>query len=518
MHNRRTFLNISAGLLSGGALHRSASAASLDDNAINATRIALIIGNSDYRESPLINPVNDANSIAQTLTELGFQCQLVTNAKLEEMVTAVKVHAESLAKLNAVGLFYYAGHGAQLAWRNYLVPVNASISSLEDLPRQTMELNAVLASIKKANNPMNVIILDACRDNPFGTRVPLEQKGLSQFDAPTGSLLSYATAPGNTASDGAGVNGLFTEILLKEIRVPDAKLEDVFKRVRLQVRAKSNGQQIPWESTSLEQDFYFKRTSESLVKLSDEQKAALLAKEMRLWSAVKESGAAELFTTYLTLYPNGNFAQLAQVQLDRLLKSQGEKKVEPISAVNNPFTKGTTSVVGRYKVGDTYTFERRDALSNAIEKTYTDEVSQVSDTQTIFNGGTLVLDAIGNEVMSQNSLFPSSAQIYPAEYSIGNRWATSFPFNNGDGRPSTLALEMKVVGRQPYSTVAGTFNAFKIIGKGRVWGGQAFDITYWIDPDKCLRPLEMTVFARSLRGLFLVASKTTLTKFSQEST
>ena len=242
MHNRRTFLNISAGLLSGGALHRSASAASLDDNAINATRIALIIGNSDYRESPLINPVNDANSIAQTLTELGFQCQLVTNAKLEEMVTAVKVHAESLAKLNAVGLFYYAGHGAQLAWRNYLVPVNASISSLEDLPRQTMELNAVLASIKKANNPMNVIILDACRDNPFGTRVPLEQKGLSQFDAPTGSLLSYATAPGNTASDGAGVNGLFTEILLKEIRVPDAKLEDVFKRVRLQVRAKSNGQ------------------------------------------------------------------------------------------------------------------------------------------------------------------------------------------------------------------------------------------------------------------------------------
>ena len=104
---------------------------------------------------------------------------------------------------------------------------------------------------------MNIIILDACRDNPFGKKLPTEQKGLSQFDAPPGSILSYATAPGNVASDGAGGNGLFTENLLREMRNPEAKIEDVFKRVRLKVRLASKGQQIPWESTSLEEDFYF---------------------------------------------------------------------------------------------------------------------------------------------------------------------------------------------------------------------------------------------------------------------
>ena len=104
---------------------------------------------------------------------------------------------------------------------------------------------------------MNIIILDACRDNPFGKKLPTEQKGLSQFDAPPNSLLCYATAPGNVASDGGGTNGLFTENLLREMRNPEAKIEDVFKRVRLKVRLASKGQQIPWESTSLEEDFYF---------------------------------------------------------------------------------------------------------------------------------------------------------------------------------------------------------------------------------------------------------------------
>ena len=156
-----------------------------------------------------------------------------------------------------VGLFYFAGHGVQLDWRNYLLPIDAVIDKIEDVAKQSVDIARLMEGLTKAANPMNVIILDACRENPFGTAKPVAQKGLSQMDAPTQTILAYATSPGNVASDGDGANGLYTENLLREIKVPEAKIEDVFKRVRLGVRRKSNGAQIPWESTSLEEDFWF---------------------------------------------------------------------------------------------------------------------------------------------------------------------------------------------------------------------------------------------------------------------
>lgn len=224
---------------------------------IDAPRIALVIGNSKYPDSPLTNPLNDANAMCKELKVLGFDAQILLDSNLKDLRAAIQAYGVRIAKSKAVGLFYYAGHGVQLAWRNYLIPVDANIDRVDDIPKQTFELNNMLLALNKAQNPMNIIILDACRDNPFGKKLPTEQKGLSQFDAPNNSLLCYATAPGNVASDGSGVNGLFTENLLREMRDPDAKIEDVFKRVRLKVRLASKGQQIPWESTSLEDDFYF---------------------------------------------------------------------------------------------------------------------------------------------------------------------------------------------------------------------------------------------------------------------
>jgi len=224
---------------------------------IDAPRIALIIGNSKYPDSPLTNPFNDANAMGKELKALGFDAQVLLDSNLKDLASAIQAYSGRIAKSKAVGLFYYAGHGVQLAWRNYLIPVDANIDRVDDIPKQTFELNNMLLALNKAQNPMNIIILDACRDNPFGKKLPTEQKGLSQFDAPNNSLLCYATAPGNVASDGAGANGLFTENLLREMRDPEAKIEDVFKRVRLKVRLASKGQQIPWESTSLEEDFYF---------------------------------------------------------------------------------------------------------------------------------------------------------------------------------------------------------------------------------------------------------------------
>ena len=224
---------------------------------LRAPKQALVIGNSSYKSSPLKNPANDARALGAALKGAGFDVTIQLDAPYAELAQAVRAYTQSLAQRQAVGLFYFAGHGLQLAWRNYMVPVDANVRAASDIQAQCVELGELLAGITKARNPLNVIILDACRDNPFGGLAGVDQKGLSQMDAPPSTLLAYATAPGNVASDGEGANGLYTEHLLREIGVPEAKVEDVFKRVRLHVRRRTNGQQIPWESTSLEEDFYF---------------------------------------------------------------------------------------------------------------------------------------------------------------------------------------------------------------------------------------------------------------------
>jgi uncharacterized caspase-like protein len=247
------------GMLGGGVLAATGVdvSAQSKDTLIALPRYALVIGNSQYRENPLKNPARDADAMSEALERTGFTVSRLLDAGRDQMRNAIEAYGASLAKQGAVGLFYFAGHGVQLAWRNYLIPVDAVVDNPDDVRERTVDLNSLLQGLTRAKNPMNVIILDACRDNPFGTRFTTGQKGLSQFDAPPGSLLAYATAPGNVAADGEGANGLYTENLLREVRVPDAKIEDVFKRVRLHVRRQTNGRQIPWESTSLEEDFYF---------------------------------------------------------------------------------------------------------------------------------------------------------------------------------------------------------------------------------------------------------------------
>src|SRR6185295_2892491 len=187
-------------------------------------RQALVIGNSNYKEAPLRNPANDADAIGGALKSIGFQVTRSLDAGREAMLEAIQAFGGRLEQQGAIGLFYFAGHGLQLAWRNYLVPVDAVIDNPDDVRARAVDLTALLQALTRAKNPMNVIILDACRDNPFGTRLTTGQKGLSQFDAPPGSLLAYATAPGNVASDGDGTNGLYTENLLREMQVPEAKI------------------------------------------------------------------------------------------------------------------------------------------------------------------------------------------------------------------------------------------------------------------------------------------------------
>ena len=307
-------------------------------------RVALVIGNTRYVDAPLKNPANDARAIAGELQRFGFQTVLKLDAGRTEMIEAIRAFADTLAQKKGVGTFYYAGHGAQIAWKNYLIPVDAVIDRLEDMQAKTVELKALLDGLVRAQNPMNVIILDACRDNPFGNKVHAQQKGLSQFDAPPGSLLAYATSPGNVAADGEGANGLYTENLLRELKAPETKIEDVFKRVRLAVRRSSQGQQLPWESTSLEEDFYF-LPPKQVRKLSEDELEKQFEEELAIWEKIKELKEPAPIEDYLRRFPSGKFSELAQFRLTRVLAQRAalvqaalaSKVLQPATGANADF-------------------------------------------------------------------------------------------------------------------------------------------------------------------------------------
>ena len=220
-------------------------------------RYALVIGNGAYRDVPLANPVNDARDMARALERTGFEVVLLEDADLITMVRALRDFGDRIAR-RGIGLFYFAGHGLQVKGHNFLVPVGASIEREDEVPFQALDVNAVLEKMDAARNTANFVILDACRNNPFARSFRLSAQGLAPMDAPPGTFIAFATAPGSTADDGPGRNGLYTQHLLGQLEVPGLKVEDVFKRTRAAVRQASEGRQIPWENTSLEGDFFFK--------------------------------------------------------------------------------------------------------------------------------------------------------------------------------------------------------------------------------------------------------------------
>lgn len=227
-------------------------------------RTALVIGNAQYTQSPLKNPANDALAIAEELQRSGFDAYLYTDLDQKTMKKAIREFGQTLKERGGVGLFFYAGHGLQSDGRNFLVPVNAEIHKAQDIEFESVDLGRVLSELEYAENNMNIIILDACRDNPykeeFAKSKHASYNGLASIgSAPYNSFIAFSTAPGSVALDGTGSNGLYTQELLKAMREQGPGLEDVFKKVRKNVRKASIGQQIPWESSSVEDDFHFKR-------------------------------------------------------------------------------------------------------------------------------------------------------------------------------------------------------------------------------------------------------------------
>ena len=457
---------------------------------IRTPRIALVIGNSKYQAAAVLtNPANDAKAIADTLKQAGFDVTTKLDVSRGEMAAAIQAYAQTLAAKKCVGLFYFAGHGLQLAWRNYLIPVDAAIDTLEDVAKQGIDVGSLIQGITKAANPMNVIILDACRENPFG-KAKIDQKGLSQMDAPQGTLLAYATSPGNLASDGEGANGLYTENLLREMKVKEAKIEDVFKRVRLSVRRKSNGAQIPWESTSLEEDFWFLPPTD-IKELSDKERDDQFEAELALWEKIRDTKDPGPLEDFLRRYPSGPFSELAQHQLDALLAAQGEKKVQIAPQEGNPFSQGSAGANTKWQVGDTYTYRRLDRLKNE-ERRINYSVAEITANEVRYRNG-LVTDLLGNTLRLASGGVLSPNQLEPLDYVVGKQWVTQFRITTRKGKSGLNEMDLRIVAREKIIVPAGSFNAFRIEGRGvfEIDEGKAqvTNLTKWMAPDQVRRAI-----------------------------
>jgi hypothetical protein len=268
--------------------------------ALAAKKVALVVGNANYAEAPLRNPVNDARAVARQLRGKGFEVLLRENVTKAQFSEAVADFGEKLAA-GDTALFFFAGHGIQVQGRNYLLPVDARITSEQRVRLEAMDVEAVLDQTTAARAAVSMMILDACRNNPFERRFRSVGGGLAQINAPEGTLIAYATAPGKVAADGEGSNGLYTQALLRALGEPGLKVEEVFKQVRIEVARASGGTQVPWEASSLTGDFYF---------LPPVEQTAV--REAIFWDSIKGTTDPAELTAYLNLYPNGHFAPIAR--------------------------------------------------------------------------------------------------------------------------------------------------------------------------------------------------------------
>ena len=310
--------------------------------ALAEDRVALVIGNADYPSAPLRNPVNDARAMSRALREVGFEVFSLENANKQRMEQAIVRFADRLEK-DTSGLFYYAGHGVQANGHNYLIPVDAKIGSARELRFETVGVNLVLAEMGYAGNRINIVILDACRNNPFERRLRGASRGLAAIDAARGTIIAYATAPGSVALDGDGANGIYTEELLGALREPGLQVEEVFKRVRVGVARRTKQQQIPWESSSLIGNFVFKATATSSTAQGGTGRQA----EFLFWQSVSAGANPDAYRAYLRQFPQGTFADLAHIRLEEL-QVAGASAVLPGITVT-----GTSSAVPVPDIGET---------------------------------------------------------------------------------------------------------------------------------------------------------------------
>ena len=303
-------------LLAFGLLFSPAAA-----NAVGTPehRVALVIGNAKYGHAPVLkNPANDATAMSKALETLGFDVVTVINGDRLGMVRALSEFAKR-ARPDGVTLFYYAGHGVQVRGQNYLVPVDADIRSESEVSFLSINVADVLRLMDEVSSRLNLVILDACRDNPYQRSLRSQNVGLAPVEAPRGTLVAYATAPGRTAADGDSGNGLYTSELLKAMAIPGLKVEEVFKRAGAGVEFASGNKQTPWVHSSFRGDFYF--LPPVVMAAGQPGAAAALsgaAQELAAWNTVAATSNPAVVEAFLREFPNGRFAGLARARWDEL--------------------------------------------------------------------------------------------------------------------------------------------------------------------------------------------------------
>ena len=374
--------------------------------ATKLTRLALVIGNGAYPADPLPNPPNDATDMAALLQKAGFEVIRRENASLKEMHLALREFGDRLGR-ETLGLFYFAGHGVQVRGHNYLLPVDSDIGREDEVAFNALDLQAVLEKMDSARNHTNLIILDACRNNPFALRFKLSNTGLAQIDAPPGTVVAFATAPGSVAADGGGRNGLYTKYLLEHLAKPGARIEDAFKQVRVAVRAESGGRQTPWESTSLENELILKSAPKPPPKVGSPT---------------------------------------------------------PATSTGPPRAKSTQiGAPPRFEVGDTWEWRITDHLSGESRVTKRRIVAIAGDSVTYDNG--VVRDLSGNtlreKVGGKERTYTPSTFFYLFPLTPGLTWSGK-TVEEGEGYASDLETKINAIGEEEITTPFGLIKTIKV--------------------------------------------------------
>jgi uncharacterized caspase-like protein len=302
----------------------------LSGEAWAAARVALVVGNGEYAPEigKLKNPAGDAQLMADTLRSLGFEVALVMDADQKGMKRAIREFGQKLRETGpqGIGLFYYAGHGVQVDGENFLLPIGAEIQAEGDVELEAVSAGSILSQMQFAGNAVNLVFLDACRNNPLTRSFRSGSRGLARVDAPRGSFVGYSTAPGDVSVDGESDHSPYALALVEELKQPGVSIEEAHRAVRGKVLAATNQRQTPWDSSSLTGPVILaaaEPAEEPQVAAvtpppAGNQQGGNQQAELLFWDSIKNSDNPATFEAYLEQFPNGVFAGLAQAKVDEL--------------------------------------------------------------------------------------------------------------------------------------------------------------------------------------------------------
>lgn len=443
-------------------------------------REALVIGNSAYAGAPLENPANDAQAMSVALRKLGFSVQVLRDADKSQMTQALDALGARLKGRQGVGMVYYAGHGLQVNYDNFIIPVDARIRQEADIASQAVNVNQALESLAASGSRLSVMVLDACRDNPFKTRQDFV--GLAPRDAPKGTLIAYATDPGNVAQDGGATsgNGLYTQFLLKELARPVATIDDVFKRVRFSVRRASDGQQIPSYTNGLDEDFSFDHGFNAK-PLDLQERAAQFALEKSRWDSIRNSRNPNDFYDFIEAHPNSGIGELAQAVLERLARRKIVAQAVRGEAAQNP-------AESRFRQGDIYKMQLV-LGTNPKPELITVKVTEVNDDRArytgVFGAGQIGESTIAGAVISDgiSTYDPPYVLVPGGEYQVGKRWTGRSIRSYNTGEKLWMDYSGRVIAREKITVAADTFDVYKVEFSFQMQNGVQLKSVVWVQPE-----------------------------------